>query len=177
MASLNPPLVAESLSREMDGRVIAFFLQSNASVEEIVCFDSGARVRRLAYSSDEGGWLHRDGEAQDWEPSYFFNDAHGTGAGEQWPYNLGDELSEEDIARYEEARAMGTAEPILDLIEVGSGHGLLRVIDRFGVTEPHAIYRPPANQHFRWKAWACLALLVAFFVGAFLLGAASTLGR
>jgi hypothetical protein len=174
LASLKTPPFGEALSRELGGRVIGFLLQTTASVEEIVCWENGEQVRRLSYFGDEGGWLHHEGEPQDWEPTYFFEAERGTAQGQPWPMNLDEELSDEDIARYEEAKAAGDAEPILDLIQVGSGWGLYRLAEHLGVRAdaPDAIYRPPENQTFRWKVYAVLAGIALVLLAAFLLGRA-----
>ncbi len=174
LASLVPPDIARALSRQLGGRVIAFLLQSTASVEELVCFEAGEEVRRLSYSADEGGWLAQDGAPQGWERVYFFEDDHGTGADEEWPLELNDEIEEEDIARYEAARAEGDGAAVLDLLHVGSGWGLYRLAAHLGLdpAAPHAIYRPPANRRLRWKVYALGAAALAFFALMFLLGRA-----
>lgn len=174
-ASLEAPAFAERLSRELGGKVIAFFLQSTASVEEIFVYDAGERVRHLSYSMDEGGWLAHEGDVQDWEAAYFFEEGHGARDGERWPLNLDDEIGDDERAAYEAARETGDATPVLELLHVGSGWGLYRLAEHFGVRdgEPHAIYQPPGNRTFRWKTYAVVALVVLFFVGMFLLGALS----
>ncbi|MFK7989792.1 MAG: hypothetical protein AB8I08_27485 [Sandaracinaceae bacterium] len=165
LASLEPPAFAEAVSRALGGRVVAFFLQSTASVEEIVCFKAGEQVRRLLYEEDT--WVASDGTPQDWEPDYFFAEDEGTGPDEAWPMALYDEVSPADQARYEEARRTGDAASVLDLLHVGSGHGLRRLCTRWGVKPdaPHATYRPPANARLRWKVhavWVGVALFFAF---------------
>jgi hypothetical protein len=170
-ASLCPPAFAEALSRELQCTVIAFFLQSTASVEEVEHWDNGKLLRKLQYSHDGGGWLTHSGTPQAWEPKYFFADDEGTREGATWPSNLGDEVTDEEIARYERARAANDATAILDLLSGGSARGIHRLCKHFGVRPDAAGARyTPATS---WKPRIILAAIVLFFVGMVLLGALS----
>ena len=79
---------------------------------------------------------------------------------------------EEFLDVLEVAREAGRGEAVLDLIHVGSGWGLYRVAEHLGVhpDAADAVYRPPANQVFRWKVYAVAAALALLLLGAFLLG-------
>jgi hypothetical protein len=165
-SSLHPPAFAESLSRALDGAVIAFFMQTAASVEQLEHWDRGRAVRRLTYSGDEGGWIVREGEPRAWEPVFFFGDGEGVGEGEEWPLNLGDELSDEDLARYQRARAARDAGPVLDLLSGGSVWPLFRVCTHLGVDPKHPGGRYRVQR--RSRPWLLL-LGVAVLVGALIL--------
>jgi hypothetical protein len=170
-ANLCPPIFAEALSRELESTVIAFFVQTTASVEEIEQWENGKLVRKLQYSHDGGGWITHAGAPQAWEPKYFFADEEGTADDAEWPSNLGDEVSDEQVARYDRARAANDAMSILDLLSGGSARGMYRVCEQFGVN-PEAAgarYTPPTH----WKPRIILAAIVLFLVGMFLLGAVS----
>lgn len=168
-ASLNPPRFAEELSRELQTTVIGFFLQSTASVEQIEHWEDGRLLRKLEYSGDGGGWITQQGSPQLWESAYFFAEDEGTDEGENWPHNLGDELTDEDLARYERARDQKDATPIMDLLSGGSSWSIHRLCKHFSVdpNKPGARFTPPTN----WKPRLILAGIVALFIAMFLLGA------
>jgi hypothetical protein len=174
-AHLNPPQFAEALSRELHTTVIGFFLQSSASVEEIQHWEEGRLVRKLEYTADAGGWIINLGSAQGWEPSYFFPENAGVEEGQDWPLNLHDELTDEDLARYRRARDQKDASAIMDLLSAGSPWSILRLFDHFGVDpkKPGARFTPPAN----WKPWLIAAGIVAFLIAAVVLGALFPLPR
>lgn len=106
-ASLCPPAFAEALSRDLGGTVVAFFVQTTSRVEQVQHWENGCAVRTLTYSGDGGGWV-TEGRPQPWERACFFADGESTSEGATWPSNLGDELSDEDVARYDQARRPGT---------------------------------------------------------------------
>lgn len=163
------PSFAEALSRDTGGKVLAFLAQTTADTHQIDDFENGVLVRRLIYSRDHGGWSTLQGEVQAWERAYFFGDAFGTGDGEAWPDMLGDELSDEDIARYEGARASGDPSTVTDLLHPGSTAPIGRVCRSFGVDAgaPSGSWRAPRSP---WP-WVIGGLVVAFLAGMFLLGA------
>jgi hypothetical protein len=171
-AGLHPPRLAEDLSRDLQSTVIAFFVQSAASVEQIEHWENGRLLRKLEYSGDGGGWITQDGAPQAWEAAYFFAEDRGTGEGQEWPHNLGDELGEEDIARYERAKKQGDATSIMDLVSGGSAWPLHRLCAHFGVDpdRPGARVTAPPT---RWRPRLIVLAILAFLVGMFLLGALS----
>lgn len=164
-----PPGFAPHVSRALGGRVIAFAAQTAASVEALQAWDDGALVRALTYSGDEGGWIEQQGTPQDWEGAYFFADREGTREGEAWPLALDDEISDEDLSRFEQARAAKDASTVMDLLHAGSAHGLRRLCAHFGVDpqRPGARVVVPAS----WKPRLVVAAIVVFLVGMSLLGA------
>jgi hypothetical protein len=168
-AHLNPPKFAEELSNELHARIIGFFLQSTASVEQIEHWEDGRLLRKLEYSADEGGWLTQFGSQQPWEPAYFFADDEGVEEGENWPLNLGDEVTDEELARYKRAREQKDAAPIMDLLSGGSAWSIHRLCAHFGVdpAKPGARFTPPTN----WKPRLIRAGVILLFVGMSLLGA------
>src|SRR5262249_5191529 len=128
--------------------------------------------RKLEYSGDGGGWITQDGSSQAWEPAYFFGDDEGTGDEEKWPHNLGDELDDEDIARYERAKQQRDASSIMDLLRGGSVWPLHRLCAHLGVdpnTPGARVTAPPTN----WRPRLIVLAIIAFLVGMFLLGALS----
>jgi hypothetical protein len=159
-ANLRLAVFAQALSRELGGAVIAFLLQTTASVEEVEHWHNGELMRKFAYSADEGGWLSQQGRQQAWESVYFFAEDETTADDAKWPLNLADELTPEDIARYEQARAARDASSVMDLLSGGSAHSLLRLCHHFGVDpqEPGARYTAPPN--WRLRIVVALALLL-----------------
>lgn len=142
---------AQALSGELSSRCLAFAAQTCADVHELHAFERGACVRRLVYSRDEGGWLRAEGEVQPWERAYFFDEASTSADRETWPDMLRDEMSDEDVARYEAARRAGDASAVLDLLHPSSTRPLWRLCDSLGV--------PPDAPMGRWKRpglWARL---------------------
>ncbi len=168
-AALGPPVFAEALSRELQGTVLAFFVQSTASVEQLEHWEKGQLVRKLQYTGDAGGWVTRQGTPQAWESVYFFADDEGTAEDMAWPLNLGDELSDEQLARYERARVAKDASGILDLLQGGSVWQLHRLCEHYGLDpgKPGARYTPPRS----WKPWLLAAAVLAFLGGMVLLAA------
>jgi hypothetical protein len=171
LSSLGLPAFAETLSRELRSSVIGFALQTTASVEQIEHWNDGQLVRKLDYVGDEGGWITQAGKPQEWEREYFFASDESTAEGAKWPLNLGDELTEEERARYHRAKAAGDASSIMDLLTAGSGWGLRRLCGHFGVDpeRPAARYTPPPN----WKLRIVAIAVAAFLGGMWLLGALS----
>ncbi|MBK6919948.1 MAG: hypothetical protein IPH07_21300 [Deltaproteobacteria bacterium] len=168
LGALGLPPFAKAISEELGCTVLAFAVQTAASVEEIEQWESGRLVRKLQYAADQGGWITREGEPQPWESTYFFADEEGTEEGKSWPGNLGDEITDEDLARYDRARAARDASGIMDLLSGGSAGSIDRLCRDFGVDprRPGGIYRPPTN----WKPRIVIAAIVLALVGAFILG-------
>ena len=57
-----------------------------------------------------------EGETQRWETAYFFDDVSTSEQSDGWPDMLRDEISEEDIARYETAKRAGDPSTVIDLM-------------------------------------------------------------
>lgn len=167
--AISPPDFARHVSRALGGRAISFAAQTAASVEALQAWDEGTLVRTLTYSGDQGGWIEQDGAPQDWEAAYFFADGEGTRDGEAWPLALDDEISDEDLARFETARAAKDASTVMDLLHAGSAHGLRRLCAHFGVDPQRPGARVVVPQS--WKPRLVVAAIVVFLVGMFLLGA------
>src|SRR5207249_3919899 len=104
---------------------------------------------------------------QAWEPAYFFADGQGTADASNWPPSLEDELTGDDLARFERAKEAKDASGILDLVSGGETWSLLRMSRYFGVhpDKPVARYRAPSN----WKVRLITGSLVVFVVGMILL--------
>lgn len=134
---------AQALSGELSSSCLAFAAQTCADVHELHAFERGACIRRLVYSRDEGGWLHVEGEVQPWERAFFFDEASTSPDSNTWPDMLWDELSDEDVARYEEARRAGDASVVLDLLHPSSTRPLWRLCGSLGV--------PPDVPLGRWR--------------------------
>lgn len=157
---LHPPKFAEAMSKKLDCTVVAFFVQTAASVESIEHWERGDLKRELTYSADDGGWLVQKGEAQSWEAAYFFAEDEGTGDGQKWPLNLDDELSDSDLERYNTARNTRDASPVMDLLHAGSVWGVYRLCQLYGVNpdKPHGTLHPPKS-----KAPLVILLIIALF--------------
>jgi hypothetical protein len=168
LGSLGLPAFAQELSRDLGASVIAFAIQTTASVEELEQWTDGQRVRRLAYSGDAGGWEPPQGTPQPWEPAFFFAEEESTAVGATWPGNLTDELSGDDIARYERARDGRDAAPVLDLLSGGSVWPLRRLCAHLGVDPdaPGGRYSPPKNR----RGLLVVVAIAVFLVGMVLLG-------
>jgi hypothetical protein len=168
LGRLGPPPFARELSKHLNTSVIAFFLQTTVSYERIEHWQNGELVRELEYYAEGGGWVAQRGTPQPWEADYFFSADEGTRESVPWPSNLDDEVSTDDIARYEEARANHAPGPIMDLLRGGS---LTRLCSFYGVDSkrPVGYYRPPPN----WRVAASLSAVIALLVGACILGAVS----
>ena len=163
---LGPPRFARALSKDLNTSVIAFFLQTTVSNERVEHWQNGELLRELEYYEEGGGWTAQGGTSQPWEADYFFSDREGTGDDAQdWPRNLADDVSNDDIARYEEARAKRTPAPIMDLLRGGS---ITRLCKFHGVdpNQPGGYYRSPPN----WRVTGTLLVMVVLFVGACVLG-------
>ncbi|MDC0669216.1 hypothetical protein [Nannocystis radixulma] len=143
---------AQALSSELSTSSIAFAAQTCADVYELHAFERGTCVRRLVYSRDEGGWLRVEGDVQSWERAFFFDDASTAPDSDTWPDMLFDELSAEDLARFEAARRIGDPSAVLDLLHPSSTAPLWRLCDYLDVS-------PDAPQG-RWKKPGLWARLV-----------------
>jgi hypothetical protein len=133
--------LAEAISRELGTTAIGFAVQTNADVHEVRVFSKGTAIRGLAYTRDHGGWVQIEGTPQPWERVYFFDEAASTASDDpsRWPDMLWDEMSEEDVARYEAARRGGDASAVMDLMHPSSTAPMHRVCATFDVRpdRPH----------------------------------------
>lgn len=135
--------LAEKLSRELSTTSLGFVAQTSADVHELQVFEDGRCIRQLCYSRDGGGWLEIHGTPQAWERVYFFDDNSSTTADGRWPDMLHDELSDEDIVRYEKARLAGDPSKVMDLLHPSSMSPMLRVCASFGIK--------PERSSGRWR--------------------------
>lgn len=129
--------LAALLSRELRTSSLGFIAQTTADVYEIEAFEAGRRVRRLAYSRDGGGWLEVLGAPQQWEPVFFFGDGSTRHAEGQVPDLVDDDVSEDDLIRYEQAKRTGDPKPVMDLIHPSSLSPLYRLCGYFDVDPQH----------------------------------------
>ncbi|MBI5478576.1 MAG: hypothetical protein HY906_06975 [Deltaproteobacteria bacterium] len=140
--------LAEALSRDLGTTSLGFVVQTNADVHELHAFSSGPAVRRLAYSRDSGGWLQVEGTAQPWERAYFFDEAGSTKTDDsgRWPDMLWDDLSDEDLARYEAAKAAGDPATVMDWMHPSSTAPMHRVCGFLGIhaDRPAGSWRKPS---------------------------------
>jgi hypothetical protein len=145
--------LAEELSRDVGTTCIGFVVQTNADVHEVHAFNRGKAIRTLGYCRDSGGWLQVEGAAQPWEHAYFF-DEDGSTSDETspWPNMLWDDLTDEDIARYENGKAAGDASSVLDLMHPSSMEPMIRVCTFFGIQ--------PDRPAGRWKRPSLLSRLL-----------------
>jgi hypothetical protein len=126
--------LAETLSRDLMVMTIGFVAQTNADVHELRAFERGTLIRRLAYLRHEGGWVSSEGAKQPWESAYFFDGKVLGGAPDgAWPDMLDDELSDDDLARYNDARDAGDASSILELLHPSSMAPLRRLCSHFQI--------------------------------------------
>lgn len=165
LGKLGPPPFAREVSKDLNTSVIAFFLQTTVSSERIEHWVNGELVRELEYYQEGGGWTAQSGTPQAWEGDYFFCDEEGTGDTETWPSTLSDEVSDEDIARYEEARAKRAPDLAMDLL---SGGSIARLCRFYGVdpNRPSGYYKAPPN----WRVAGTLIGFVLFLFAAGVLG-------
>lgn len=147
-----PLRLAEVLSRETEGMAIGFAIQTASDVHVHHVYECGERVRQLDYSRDEDGWLVAEGPVQPWERHYFFDpDGSTTDPNAPWPDMLDDELTDEEIARYEAARASGDPSNVMELLNPSSTFPMARVCEFFGVKPDE-----PAGEWNRRSFWSRL---------------------
>ena len=108
--------LAESLSTMLGTAAIGFVAQSASDAYELRAYDRGSLARRLAYSRDDGGWIANEGIVQPWEPDFFFDGHAAAPQGEGFPDLIDDDLSDADLARYEEARRAREPARVMDLL-------------------------------------------------------------
>ena len=140
--------LAEALSRDLATTAIGFVAQTTSDVHEMQTFMNGTCVRRLGYSRDECGWIVVGGESQSWENSYFFDEGS-TANGDTWPDMLSDELSNDDIKRYEAAKRAGDASQVLSLLHPSSTAPMMRVCNSLGIMAD-----APAGRWKKRSFWA-----------------------
>lgn len=126
-------------------------------------------MRKLTYSADEGGWLAQSGTPQEWEAAYFFPEGAGIDDGQDWPHNLTDEVTDDDLERYRAAREQKDTGSIMDLLSAGSPHSILRLARHLKVDLDQPAARLPAGKN--WKLWLIILAVVLVLVGAFVAGA------
>jgi hypothetical protein len=141
------------MSRDLGTTAIGFVVQTAADVHEVHAFSKGTAIRHLAYSRDNEGWVRIEGTPQPWERAYFFDDAASTASDAvgQWPDMLWDEISEQDVARYEAARRQGDASSVMDLMHPSSTAPMHRVCSAFDVR--------PDRPQARWRKRSFLSRL------------------
>ena len=165
LGRLGPPTFARGLSKDLGTTVIAFFLQTSVSNERVEQWEKGQLERELEYYLDGGGWIAQQGVPQSWESACFFSDEEGTAPDKTWPGNLADDISDADIARYEQARAKQDVGSAMDLLRGGS---IWRLCRFYGVDPQQASggFDSPPN----WRIPLALLAVVVLLVGAGLLG-------
>lgn len=136
--------LAAAVSRELGTNGIGFVAQTAVDVYEIEVFEAGRRVRRLAYSRDEGGWLEVLGVPQRWEPAFFFGD-EGDAVGELSDM-MYDDVTDDDLALYERAKRHGDVTAAIHLLHPSSLRPLHRLCRHFEVDpqRPSATWRGPS---------------------------------
>lgn len=146
--------LAQALSKATGLAALGFVVQTAVDVHELYAFKSGTIVRRLGYSRDGDGWEIVEGAPQPWERAYFFDDAPYSFDDEgPWPDMLWDDISEQDIARYEAARQAGDASAVLPLFHPSSTAPMQRACKYFGVepAHPHARMRKRSFLSRLWR--------------------------
>lgn len=146
--------LAEAMSRDLGATAIGFVVQTNADVHEVHAFSNGVALRRLAYSRDDDGWVQVEGTPQAWERAYFFDDAASTSDSDRWPDVLWDDMSDEDVARYEAARLAGDASSVMDLMHPSSPVPMHRVCATFGVQPDRPLGRWTKKRSFLSRLFA-----------------------
>ncbi|HEY4059729.1 MAG TPA: hypothetical protein VGM39_24110 [Kofleriaceae bacterium] len=134
--------LAEALSAQLQTLAVGLIMQTAADVHGIRAFDRGTLQRRIDYSRDEGGWRDLVGLPQLWEAALFFD---GPADLSHWPDTLDDDISDEDIERYNAALALRDAASVMDLVHA-TGSGIHRVATALGVTptKPDAQWHKPS---------------------------------
>lgn len=140
--------LAEAMSRDLGSMALGFAVQTSVDVHDVRALRSGTLIRRLTYARDNDGWLHVDGTPQAWERAYFFEDAASTADGQDnlWPDMLEDDISDEDIARFEAAKRAGDASSIMSLLHPSSTGAIDRVCTFFDVStnRPDGYWKKPS---------------------------------
>jgi len=142
--------LAQELSTAVSTTAIGLFMQTVSDVYGLRVFTCGQLVRRIDYSRDEGGWVEVSGTPQSWEPVLFF-DGPASPDATRWPDTIYDDLDDADLTRYEAARQMGDAAPVMDLVHA-TGGGIHRVVKALGVTpdkDDAQYHRPRWWRRFR----------------------------
>jgi hypothetical protein len=138
--------LAAVLSSELAAMAIGFVVQTTSDVHIVHAYVNGQAIRRLEYNRDDGGWGLVEGAPQAWERAYFFDDGT-TEDGGNWPDLLADELSDDDVARYEEAKRAGDPSPVMALLHPSSTAPMWRVCKSFGIkdgSEPAGVWKKPS---------------------------------
>lgn len=173
LGALGLPDFAQPLSAALGGEVVAVALQTTGCTAAFVTYQNGVQLRRLEYVADSGGWVTIEGAPQAWEPATFFDPAATTDprqAEAPWPDLLRDELSDDDLARYEAARAAGDPSAVLDLLHADAIGPVLRLCAHYGVDPRAPGARWATKRPWRWMAAAALIAALVLWAGAFRLG-------
>jgi hypothetical protein len=136
--------LAQTLSAQLQTFAVGLIMQTSSDVHGVRAFDRGTLVRRIDYSRDEGGWRDLVGAPQLWESPLFFDGPLELSGNARWPDVLDDDVTDDDIARYNAALALRDASTVMDLVHA-TGSGIHRVATALGVTptEPHARWHRP----------------------------------
>jgi hypothetical protein len=137
-----PPRLARELSHALSRRSISLVAQTVTSVIDVREFDRGVEVRVLQHI-DPAGWVRTEGEPEPWESAVLFAS----------PPALDEDLPEEDIERYEQARIADDPSRALDLILPDHLGPILRLCDHFGLS--------PQEPTARWRKRSLLARIFA----------------
>lgn len=138
--------LAATLSSELSAMAVGFVVQTTSDVHMIHAYVSGQCVRRLEYNRDDGGWGLVEGPPQGWEKAYFFDDGTADDGG-KWPDLLDDEVSDADLARYQDAKRAGDATPVIAFLHPSSTAPMWRVCESFGIkdgSEPVGVWKKPS---------------------------------
>jgi hypothetical protein len=125
------------LSRRLSTMALGFVVQTNVDRHSMYAYSSGECVRRLDYLREGDGWITVEGTQQPWEHAYFFEDGDEGDEG-FWPLMLDDDISDEDRARYEEARRAGDPSSVLALLRPSSTDAMWRVCESLGIAKRQA---------------------------------------
>lgn len=155
---LGLPIFVEGLSRELGTMVLAFAVQTAGSNSEVAEYVAGESQRHLAYEGEAGGWTRVEGAPRPWEATLFFRPGSSPALddGSSWPDTLEDEISDEDVARFEAARVAGRPDQVLDLLHLESVWPFMRLFERYGLDfqNPEGSWQPPRRQRAWWWPWS-----------------------
>ncbi|MEM1034668.1 MAG: hypothetical protein AAGN82_30290 [Myxococcota bacterium] len=177
------PEFAESLSRSLESEVVAFHVDPEAGIQDLVAFEAGRHVRTLRHRRDEGGWQPGEGTPRPWEEHLFFagrpelpaaddaapSDGDGTSSASPsaaGPENLRPELSAAERERYRGARRTGDASAVFDLLTAGYTSDLERLGRHLGIDpkRPHGRHESPQFRRYLMKV-ALAAVVICMFWG------------
>lgn len=155
---LGLPAFAEGLSRDLGTMVLAFAVQTAGGSAEVGEWVAGESQRYLAYEGDAGGWTKLQGAPRSWEKTLFFDPESSAAPGDEqpWPDTLEDEISDEDMARFEAAREAGRPDQILELLYLDSVWPFMRLLESYGLDDqnPEGVWHPPRRKRRWWWPWS-----------------------